>query len=392
MKILVIHPEGNIHNNPNLSGMVGILCENGHDLEIISPRRPHIFQGNLDAGAKLTLVDNPWNHGPFIFSDIDQSRAGNIRDVVNSRIADCDFIFGVDIGILDAAVIANVKNIPYGLISYEIFFADEIGSENKQWEINACRNAALAICQDRVRSEHLSRENRIPLEKIINIPVVGRKVLLPSSSHVLHDRLNIDTEAKIALYMGSLQDWAMTDYLIQSAVDWPEDWCLVLHSRYSGEEHKQEYGTESHADILYRKYNHHPRIVFSREPFERQRDMTAFICSADAGVSLYKATHDNMYTGKNLEFIGMDSGKSIAYLQHGIPLITNDQGEMGRLVRDHRLGMVIDDSAPFNVSEITPYLEEFRSSIPAFAGSCLDLEALMLPVLQRLDEIQSGKK
>ena len=44
MKITVIHPEGNINNNPHLSGFVDLLCESGFDVQVISPIKPQIYQ------------------------------------------------------------------------------------------------------------------------------------------------------------------------------------------------------------------------------------------------------------------------------------------------------------------------------------------------------------
>ena len=43
-RILLIHPEGNINNNPNLSGLAEILCETGFDLHVVSLRIPGMYQ------------------------------------------------------------------------------------------------------------------------------------------------------------------------------------------------------------------------------------------------------------------------------------------------------------------------------------------------------------
>jgi hypothetical protein len=50
-KILIVHPEGNINNNPNLTGIVEILCENGYKVDIYSLRRSNIYQYSWCAGA-----------------------------------------------------------------------------------------------------------------------------------------------------------------------------------------------------------------------------------------------------------------------------------------------------------------------------------------------------
>lgn len=375
MRILILHPEGNIHNNPNLTGIVDILCDSGCTVEVMSPRRQEIYQGPLRNGARLTLVDIPWRQGPFIFVNLDQSELDNIPATVNSRIADFDFVFGVDMGIVEASLIAKVKGIPHGLISYELFFASEAGREFKQWEINACRNLAFAICQDKVRSKLLSEENQIPADRIINIPVVGRGFRQIAGADYLRSRFHIGVDVTIALYIGSLVEWAMSGYLAESAVHWPKDWCLVLHNRYRG---------EPYARMLHEKYNGCSRIIFSCEPFNRQDEMDVFISSADIGISLYKPDYKSIYSGRNLESVGMASGKTNAYFQHGVPVITNDTGVMGRLVRENNVGVVVDTAGRLSPDGFSPELEKMRASVPGFFRRHLDLDSLMGPVLARL--------
>lgn len=43
-KIMIIHPEGNLNNNPNHTGIVEILCEQGYLVDIYSPRVPSMPQ------------------------------------------------------------------------------------------------------------------------------------------------------------------------------------------------------------------------------------------------------------------------------------------------------------------------------------------------------------
>ena len=55
--IMIIHPEGNINNNPNLTGIVEILCDQGYKVDIYSPRIGHIEQSAPCAGAKVILAN-----------------------------------------------------------------------------------------------------------------------------------------------------------------------------------------------------------------------------------------------------------------------------------------------------------------------------------------------
>ena len=168
-KIAIIHPEGNISNNQNLSGIVEILCEHGYSVDIYSKKR-NIAQGSPCEGAKLILKGSS-SIGSRIIGSIKGRLANTTKTKIfrnNNRIFDiddiqdrsADFILGIDRnGIIDAAEIASRLNIRYGLISYEIFFRDECGSRFKRSEIEACKNVEFAVCQDDTRSALLSKEN-----------------------------------------------------------------------------------------------------------------------------------------------------------------------------------------------------------------------------------------
>ena len=144
-----------------------------------------------------------------------------------------DLVIGVDRGIIPASFIAKMQNIPYGLVSYELYFAAETGHQFKKTEIDACKDLAFAVCQDTLRSSFLSKENNIPVGKILNVPVAGRSIKDGERTHVLHDLTGIDKNRKIALYIGEpTAKWAGFDELIESSDNWNDQWALVLHQRY----------------------------------------------------------------------------------------------------------------------------------------------------------------
>jgi hypothetical protein len=132
-RILIVHPEGNINNNPNLTGIVEILCENGCEVDIYSPRRSHIYQHSPCSGSRLILIDGEGLsvEGMFVLSGQSFSTEQQISDYLREKFGDYDLAIGVDRGIIDAALIAQANDIEYGLISYEIFFVQETGSEFK---------------------------------------------------------------------------------------------------------------------------------------------------------------------------------------------------------------------------------------------------------------------
>lgn len=233
-KIMIIHPEGNINNNPNLTGIVEILCEQGFGVDIYSPRNPSIPQESPCDGARLILSDleNKLDFSALLpLPALEDSN--KLITFIAHNIPLYDLIIGVDRGIIEAGIIASQKKVPYALLSYEILFTEETGVEYKTFDVQFSRNVSFAICQDRVRSYHLSREYDIPIDRIVDVPVAGRKAKGSEKKYILHDALGLEREKKIALYMGSVTyKWSGVDDLIDTVDNWDDDWVLVLHHRY----------------------------------------------------------------------------------------------------------------------------------------------------------------
>ncbi len=174
--ILIIHPEGNIGNNPNLSAIVETLCDEGHRVDLHSLRRPDIPQDYRYQRLNFTCHETPrpsLTDGHVFLSGKAFTNKEDRERYLRKHVPPFDLVIGVDRGIIEADEIARLNRKPCGLISYEIFFAEETGLEFKGPEIQACANLEFAICQDRVRSIHLCAQNRIPVEKVVLIPVAG---------------------------------------------------------------------------------------------------------------------------------------------------------------------------------------------------------------------------
>jgi len=380
-KILIVHPEGNINNNPNLSGIVQILCENGYKVDIYSLRRPNVYQHSPCAGVSMFLFDRVGvsvESGIFILADQSFNSPQQMTSYLNENFNGYDLVIGVDRGIIEAALIAQNKNIPYGLISYEIFFGEETGSEFKLPEIKACKWLDFAVCQDELRAKYLSIENKIDLEKIINIPVAGRGIKKGEKNSYLYDSLGIDKDKKIALFMGTVAQWSMADYILESAKLWSEDWVLVVHSRY---------GLDQGVRPYYAKYKCSDNIYFSLEPIADFNQLDSIIHSADVGIAFYEPTYQCKYTGNNIKYLGMASGKIATYLQHGLPIIINEIGRMSEHVREYKLGLVIDDKRNLNTSLTDGRLLKFRLNCLEFFEKRLDLNHTIVPLLKIMQRL-----
>jgi hypothetical protein len=361
-KILIIHPEGNLLNNPNLYAMVALLSENNFSLdymaETVSELKKRTNLSNFGAlSLKQCLMD---------------------FDLI-SRKGYC-LIIGIDRGVIYAGKFANKLTIPYCYICYEINFGDEIGELKKREEIEACKNISFAICQDNVRSYWLSKENHIPQEIIFNVPVAGFSKSNYYKSKYLYETLRIPLEKKIALFLGSISKWTMIDKLVKQTELWPDNWVLVLHDRY---------GRVSH-NFLNDLSEIKNKIYISKNVCDTPIELEKLVSSADVGIGLYQSNFSSIYEGKNLAFLGLSSGKLITYLQYGVPVITNEIGVFSDFVRKYKLGIVVNSVIEIDPSNIER-LDNCRENCFQFFQNKLDFRLKSNQFLSLINDCINNK-
>jgi len=317
MKILFIHPEGNVNNNPNLLAILELCHQEGCSVDVLSESWDFVYQYERDY-FKLHLVKD-------LTCLIRHRNSGVYKRVFLNKLfmkigTSYDLIIGVDReGLLIGSSISQLSGTPLGFISYEILFAAEIGEDKKQAERDASSDVCFAVCQDTVRAEKLAFENDLPLEKILCIPVAGRDTFQPFvRSTWLRDRYAIPPDKKIALYMGSIESWAGFDLIVEDLENWPDDWVLVLHGRYKMKGQFEKLSNLSE-DIK-------QKVFISDQPFERLEDLAVLPLSADIGLALYSPDWTDPLTGDNLKYLGWSSGKACTYMQCGLPVLTNEDG------------------------------------------------------------------
>jgi len=380
-KILIIHPEGNVMNNPQLHGLVAILCEQGYAVTIASLKRDGVYQQAPSPGSKQMLIDVPSGCLTDGICVLYFARGGDdtAREAVLKRAYERpDLVIGVDRGIIEAAEIARVFGVPFGLISYEIYSESEAGAAFKAPEIEACRGISFAVVPDEVRGALLAEENKFSSERNILIPVSGRGIGPQTKTRYFHEMFGLPPEKKVALFAGSIDTWTMADYLMHSARKWRNDWVLVLHNRYE---------LVGSALAFCERYRKTQNVYFSRKPIDDIGGMSTLINGADAGVALYRSIPGNNGVGDNIKYIGFASGKVATYLQHGLPLIVNETGLLSDTVRAKGLGQVIDGESPFSVEFTDGSLAESRSHCRAFFSEVFDLDVRSVPLLKKIEQV-----
>lgn len=339
-KILLIHPEGNVLNNPSLKAIVDHLCTEGIHCTIVSRRMADFCQGipgvdqRLDGpfwwrakAAAINVLCSPWLTRLLIRL---QWR--------NGLAAGYDLVVGVDRqGLIEAYFISSICKVPVALISFEIMSERETFARFKRLERIASTRVALWIIQDEFRAHRLAAENGLDTKKAFYLPVASRG-LGTSSAIRLRDRLGIDKDKKVVIAIGSIEKWTMIQEVIQSVPLWPQEWVLIVHERY-GSTQQRIAGLNIAAGSL------DSRLYLSDEATRSVDELGQILSGISYGLAFYRTLPGTRYWGDNLKYIGRSSGKIATYLRYGIPVITNDIGMMADDIRRFRLGHILRSPA-----------------------------------------------
>ena len=363
MNLLIIHPEGNIKNNPNLYALTKVLVSEGYRIVIFSLHRPGIYQGELFEGAR------------FEFYGLDRSK--NLKTKLRLLKQNFNHIIGIDQGIIEAARMAKVLNVSYSFLSYEIFFDKELAKlknttelKHKRQSKKACREIEFALVQDEVRKSILAEEYNIPPEKILLMPVAGTGIRPLDKTTYFHEKLNIPADKKILLYMGWM-DELQINRMTEISAYMADSWVIVVHSRY-------QY-TGKIPDNLNAE-----KIYFSMDtPIENIDDMGILLSGADAGFCSYKATFDSPFTGDNITYIGMSSGKTTTFLQYGIPVVVENLSLWDEIVTKEHIGLVLNSHNELqNLDKLTK--PEVKQNCLAYFDKHLDIKKFTPDIFGRL--------
>lgn len=380
-KILIIHPEGNIYNNPNLYEVLRLLSQN-YDMNILIPKleinktcisfKPYTIEYNKLFTKLKHKITNRFFYTllTYCFDKL----------YIKKKY---DLIIGVDRwGILDAYFLSKRSQIPYAHISYEIIFSKEVSTCFKNLEIEASKNVKFSVVQDPIRGEKLHDENGIDLNKMIYIPVASSFYKSYKKNYSLYKELNIPLDMKILIFVGSISEWSCIDDVLQEADLLPHDWVIVFHDRYGDAEKKIALLVAENRI----SYNAKNKIYFSYKIIDTNEEMHLLLHSADIGLALYCPDYKNMYTGNNLKYIGLASGKISTYLQNGLPIITFADSIYGEFTQTNDLGIAIDNISQLWENLHTFELDDLRNKrCLEFFKSKISFENYELPFLKRIE-------
>lgn len=338
-RLLIIHPEGNMANNPSLKAFVDFLGERDVQFDVRARRRKSVRYPEI-SNVKWVLDKYLFDKLKLLAINVFCSRMLTKIIVFSQwiflRKKKYNFIIGVDRqGIIEAHFFSRFFLVPYCLFSFEIMFEAETSKRYKELERYASKNCSLWIVQDKVRANKLAEQNRLRIDNSFLLPIGARGVGKHSKNR-LRDRLNITREKRVAIALGSISKWTMVGDIVATLANWPNEWALIVHDRYG-----VTWDSLKKLGIDWNQFLGKSLFV-SEQASDIVDDMGQILAGVDLGIAFYQPIDGDPNLGNNLRFLGKASGKIATYLRYGIPVITNEIGEMASDIRKYQLGVVVD--------------------------------------------------
>ncbi|MBF0235981.1 MAG: hypothetical protein HQK65_23550 [Desulfamplus sp.] len=381
-RFLIIHTDGNTYNNPTLKCIIDLLKENNGEIDIRYPVT-NAPMPNMP-GVRLLPYGKILHIIKQIILDKIYSKTLAFLSIMWERLIyyrRYDLIIAVDRhGLIEAGILFQLTRTPVVYFSFEIMFACETSHAFKQLEKKASKFVSYWFVQDEIRAKCLEIENGMN---------PSSKSLLPLAScgpgHFgskrLRDKLRIPPHKHVAIIMGSLCEWTMTREIIASVATWPEEWVLVVHERYGLT------GDAISRLCIEKRTIDTSRIYFS-DSSETMIDEMGFVLSGvSVGIAFYRPDYKSPYTGKNLKYLGLASGKISTFMRYGIPILTNEIGTYADLIRKHHLGMVVDHPRAIGRNLPTLIGHSFRDNARRFFDENLDFNIFRNDVWKKISSI-----
>lgn len=325
MKILIVHPGGNISDNPSLRSILTTFFHNSYD--VVVWRRGHWSKDKAYYGADF--VEDPWiwwiikgfilnklciQYFSFLVSCLERLRWKN---------RSFDIVVSVDRqGVIEANML-DLSSSKHIHLSYEIFFESETSHRFKKLERICYENVDVLVIQDYKRAKNFQEENNVRLQHFF-LPVAGSKFV---------DKLITDDKVDpYILATGSLSEWTMISDLIDQAgkTDFPLP--IMLHGRY-----------QTLPSNISKQALSSTKILISNTYFSNEEEYYLFVSKAHIGYAMYRSIPGNKYLGRNVADLGLSSGKLSTFLACGVPVITNITGEFADLIMEYQAGVIIND-------------------------------------------------
>lgn len=305
-----------------------------------------------------------------------------------------DAVVGIDPkGFVRAARINRFWKGKLGYFSFEILSLQDSMSRKsrrlKEIELRSTPCADFVVIQDKRRLEMLRQENAfVEGCRFFLIPVSPRSVNLKVEKDHLRKEIGISAGKTLLIHSGSLGTWSGVDQLLDAVEShWNNEHWLVIHSR-----------TRVSRDNPYRRRIEKlalsgRSISLHDMPFEDPIDYYRYLAAFDIGLALYASNDfEGEYAGKNIEEIGLSSGKFNTYMMLGVPAIVKDHSMFPDLNEEYNFGAIVETATQLSsaVNEIMKNYESKRTGSLRLYNEVLRADEGMESLIDWIEQLERG--
>jgi len=349
--IAIITPNTDTFSNPTLMIIIRKLIDNNYKILFFGYAQIFIPK---DIEENLEFHQLPFNFASFFGRPKFQRRGLDfyklvmqykelysllrIRNKVKALI--CIDPMGVVLG----GRIKKLIDVKLIYFSFEIFFDDEISDTDKKkiksLEIEYSKRTELIVIQDSERENLLRAENNLGKDiKFFHLPVSPERSEITRDGYDIYKKFNIPEGKTIVVYSGSLQNWSGIKKILNLFPEkWDDDHWLLIHTHNDLQEGNE---TKEKINMLIREGNN---ITFHNKPFLEFTEYAGFLSKCHIGLAVYFPNYEDSFSGKNVEEIGLSSGKFSTYIMLGKPTITTSNKIYNYLNEKYNFGYIIDSA------------------------------------------------
>jgi glycosyltransferase involved in cell wall biosynthesis len=385
-RIGIVHPYENLDTVPCVCLAIEMLAKAGYHVDVFTPISPDYLIPSFTTPNIVVIPHNipHWEYQGFTKDNSDHwSYSWEIFKKHLVKPYQC--FLGVDPkGLIRAAELSQLIRVPLVYFSLELMLSDEVENEFflqiKLREISLSRRAAFIIIQDGARAALLSHDNGIKAGKFVLVPNAPMGPARKQKSNFWHKKFSLESEQRVVLYSGSIDQWAGLENIVESTYSWPDDWVLVIHSR-------SESSLSALTQTLKQKADP-KRVFFSLKPVPRE-SYDELIDSADVVIAFYVTIPGDVYAQRNLTTIGLSSGKTAYALRSGLPVIINRGEGLPDLIKQFGGGIVVNEFEEIGeaIRKIGQSYEVYSQAALRLFDAHLDFYTSFLAVIKRLSEL-----
>ncbi|HEY2595228.1 MAG TPA: glycosyltransferase [Chloroflexota bacterium] len=415
MRLAIVYPRANLDTVPSLIGAAEQLAEAGHEVDVLTYRQagqpdpafaaPNIrlrslgVEGLADlstAGLRGAVKRVGWlpsvARAPLVrtYNVLGAGLAGGSRLAARARgaVAERETPYGCVIGVdPDGLRLAHEvsRGAPLGYYSLELLLSYELSTPSerqlKAHERALSRQAAFVIVQDEQRGRLLAEDNALDWSRVVLVPNAPAGPARRRPDRYWHARFDLPESARVVVHSGSLGDWTGIEAIVDSVANWPDGWVLVIHTRFDAESSAYVEGLRARADAR--------RVYFSLKPVPRQ-EYDPLIDGADVGLAFYVTQGGSAFTQRNVQTIGLSSGKLAYYLRAGLPVIVNRASSIAEVVERDDLGVAVDGAPGIAAAlqQVADAYDRYSAGALSFFDQHLDFTRAFGEVVRRVDALR----